>query len=45
MSEYGIDILEDIVVVVPASVVDWDYFYETVLKISELKKLYSSKGE
>jgi RNase H-fold protein (predicted Holliday junction resolvase) len=41
VSEYGVDILEDIVVVVPTSAIDWNYFFETALKINELKKLYS----
>ena len=40
-SEYGIDILEDIVVVVPTSVVNWDYFFEFVLNIDKLKNRYS----
>ena len=41
VSEYGIDILEDIVVVVPTSIIDWNHFFETILKVNELKNLYS----
>ena len=46
VSEYGVDILEDIVVVVPTRNIDWTYFFESVMGIEPLgllKKLEKYK--
>ena len=39
VSEYGVHILEDIVVVVPTSAVDWTHFLESILGMDELQLL------
>ena len=39
VSEYGVDILENIVVVVPTSSVNWTHFLESILGIDELQLL------
>ncbi len=39
VSEYGVDILEDIVVIVPAHHVDWTHFFESILGAPNLQLL------
>lgn len=39
-SEYGGDIIEDIVVVVPVNVVKWGSFFEEVMNLKQWRKLY-----
>jgi len=39
VSEYGVDILEDIVVIVPTHHVDWSHFFESILGAPNLQLL------
>jgi|ETNvirnome_2_300_1030623.scaffolds.fasta_scaffold09427_4 hypothetical protein len=41
VSEYGVDILEDIVVIVPAHVIGWTSFFESIMQSPDLRLLKS----